>query len=143
MINSSDFIVDFVTDLLRDIENKNTARRAVACPSLTDQYVEIPRLVASEMPIASYLGTLVIESDSGSIIKCYSYYDPSFHVVPYELPWSQKKTTIDFIRLERMDRAYFNMWQNFTLYNLDEFHRWLLSLQRTGVFRFYVSKETQ
>lgn len=99
--------------------------------------LDFQNFIMMELPIEAYLGTLNIRSKKGTHIKCYSYIDPDYKPHGYEFydkGYPQQIIHIEFKNLQRIDKAFLSQWTDFTLYNLETYHRWIRSLLQDGFF---------
>ena len=122
---------DFISKLHADIELQKLATlKRVA--KLHQWKPAAGFQTSDELPIEASMGTIWMRSPAGSVIEFYSYIDPAYlHDPMYEIEETQL-IQVSFHMLARSDRAFLKRWDDFTLYDLDMYHRLIASLQRAG-----------
>lgn len=112
---------EFIKKLLDDIEIKKL------------EIAAIPYTVSlDDIPIQSILGTVRMCSSSGSIVDFYSWIDPEYCHGPLYNREEVHMTNVIFHKLSRQDKAFFRKWDDFTLYDISQFHKLICELRRAG-----------
>lgn len=92
----------------------------------------LKRHTGTDLPVEAYWGTVYM-GNGESLLECYSYFDPNFKpAVYYTKGWTQKIISVRFIKLARLDKIYFNKWEDFDLYDTEHFHTFIKQLQKYG-----------
>lgn len=96
----------FITQLLQDIER--------------GKKLQVPKQKNVEISSID-IGTVWLHSPSGSIIECYSWIDPAYCHGPLYMLEEMHMTRITFHMLHSMDRQYFMRWDDFVIYDPEQF----------------------
>jgi hypothetical protein len=119
----------FIKDLLQDISQQKqaTADRISRLQPWKQNVHSV-----TELPIEATLGTMWMQSDSGSVIEFYTWIDPVYCHGPMYETEEVHMTQVTFHTLAKYDRAFLKRWEDFTLYDLEMYHRLIATLQRAG-----------
>jgi hypothetical protein len=119
-----------VAELLCNIEQQKHAveqRIAALQPWRPNGHSDPP-----DLPLEATLGTMWMRSDTGSTLEFYSWIDPAYcHGPMYEVE-EVHMTQVTFHKLAKYDRAFLKRCDDFTIYDIESFHRLIAALQRAG-----------
>lgn len=95
----------------------------------------VPCEITDEYPVEAFFGTIFARSSAGTLIEFYSYYDSDYKPDAYifvERGYPQKIIQATFHVLKRLDKIFFKSWEDFTMYDTENFHRVLRYLIKNG-----------
>jgi hypothetical protein len=100
------------------------------------------KLGSDEKTMDRILGTVYAISEAGTRIRCYSHLrlnpkpDKYIYIMDGTPNW-QQVVEIEFEHLARRDKIFLNKWEDFTIYDIHEYHHFIDTLEKKCGFTLW------